>query len=184
MNIGIVYCSQTGHTQKYAHWLAESLGCEAVPYHERENIDLKTLDALIFCSWTHASSIKDAKWIKKVIETYPNLEVIVVYTGASPMPTTEEEHDEIEAMFRQTFPEALYPHLPHFYCRGGFDFDKLSMFDKIAIRMFFKMSEKEDSSPKTKAMIADMKKGFNDTNRDNLAPVVTFLIERHSKYQN
>lgn len=179
MNIGIVYCSQTGHTQKYAHWLAESLGCEATPYAKRDDLDLKALDTLIFCSWTHAASIKDTKWVKKVIETYPRLEVIIVFTGASPMPKTEEERDEIEKAFRQTFPETLYPDLPHFYCRGGFDFKKLSTFDKMAMRIYFKMSEKEDNSPRTEEMLSSMREGFDATNRGNLTPVIMFLNERH-----
>lgn len=40
MNTVVVYCSQTGFTEKYAKWLAEDLSCEAVRYSERGLIDL------------------------------------------------------------------------------------------------------------------------------------------------
>jgi hypothetical protein len=66
-----------------------------------------------------------------------SLKTIVLATGASPMPgtgfTTEEETEEA---FRRSFPIDEYPNLPHFYCHGGFDFEKLGTPDRIAMRMF------------------------------------------------
>ena len=57
MRTAIVYCSQTGYTQKYADWLAEDLGCEAVPYADKTRVVLSEIDLLVFCSWFHAASI-------------------------------------------------------------------------------------------------------------------------------
>lgn len=143
MNRSIVYCSQTGFTEKYAKWLAEDMGCSATPYKDRSGLDLASLDLLIFCSWLHAASIKGGKWIKGVMRAHPQLHVVVLATGASPMPgsgfTTEEE---IEEAFGRTFPKDEYPDLVHFYCHGGFDFEKLGAADKVAMRLFFRMNEK------------------------------------------
>ncbi len=176
MRTAIVYSSKTGHTEKYAKWLAEDLGCEAVPYRERKSVDLTALDALVFCSWFHAASIVNAKWAKKIMREHPDLHVVVLATGATPMPedgwTTEEE---IKEAFRHTFPESGYPTLPRFYCHGGFDFDKLDTPNKIVMRMFFKMHEKNARDPKTDEMLKVMREGFDDTKREYLRPVLAHL---------
>lgn len=176
MKTAIVYCSQTGYTQKYAQWLAEELGCEAVPYAKRGLLGLDDVDALVFCSWFHAASIKGARWLKHIMGKRPHLGVVVLATGASPMPgdgwTTEEE---IEGAFERTFSKDAYPNLPCFYCQGGFDYTRLGTFDKLAMRVFFKMNEKNAGDPKTNEMLVTMRGGFDGTRRAYLAPVLEHL---------
>ena len=95
------------------------------------------------------------------------------------MPGTDTAaQDELEQAFRQTFPAHEYPNLPHFYCRGGFDFKKLSMPDKIAMRLFFKMEEKNDDE-KTARMLADMRASFDETTREYLEPLIEHLGQGH-----
>ena len=79
--------------------------------------------------------------------------------------------EEIERAFRRSFPKDDYPDLPHFYCHGGYDFEKLGAVDKAAMRMFYKMNEK-DADPKTREMLATMRAGFDGTRREYLAPVI------------
>ncbi len=176
MNIAIVYCSQTGHTKKYADWLAEDLKCKAVPYAERNTVDLGSLDALVFCSWFHAASIKGSKWLKRVMRDYPSLHAVVLATGATPMPCEMWPASEVEKAFRRTFPEADYPDLPHFYCHGGFDYERLGAPDKIAMRMFFKANAKAaETDPKAAEMLRVMGEGFDGTRREYLDPVIACI---------
>lgn len=176
MKTAIVYSSMTGHTEKYAKWLAEDLGCEAVPYSDRKSVDLSALDVLVFCSWFHAASIVDAKWVKKVMREHPSLHVAVLVTGATPMPESGWGDDgEVEQAFRRTFPEDQYADLPWFYCHGGFNFDKLDAPNKIAMRMFFKMNEKKADDPKMAEMLAVMREGFDGTDRKYLEPVIEWV---------
>lgn len=176
MRIAIVYCSQTGHTQRYAEWLAEDLGCEAVPYANRSSVALDKIDLLVFCSWFHAASIKGTKWLKRVMREHPDLRVVVLATGATPMPCDMWPASEIEEAFRHMFPKEEYPDLPHFYCHGGFAYDRLGTTDKIAMRMFFKANAKAaESDPKAAEMLRIMKNGFDGTNREYLKPVIVCI---------
>ena len=84
MDTAIVYCSQTGHTETYAKWLAESLGCTAIPYAQRGSVQLDAVGTLVFCSWLHASSLKGSPWLKKAMTEHPDLDVVVLFTGATP----------------------------------------------------------------------------------------------------
>lgn len=44
----VVYKSSTGFTKKYADWIAQALGCEAVALQDAKRIDYSAYDALIF----------------------------------------------------------------------------------------------------------------------------------------
>ncbi len=176
MGTAIVYCSQTGFTKRYADWLSEDLGCEAVPFSGKRHVILDEASVLIFCSWYHAASIKGAKWLKKTMREHPNLPVVVLATGATPMPCEMWPESEIEEAFRRTFPKDEYPDLPHFYCHGGFDFDRLGTPDKIAMRMFFKANAKAaETDPKAEEMLRVMGGGFDGTRREYLQPVLACI---------
>ena len=180
----IIYCTQTGFTKKYADWLAEEIGCDAVPFDERNKADLDGIDLLVFCSWFHAASIKGSKWLKEAMRHHPSLKAIVLATGASPMPgtgfTTEEE---IEEAFGRSFPKDEYPNLPHFYCHGGFDFEKLGMPDKIAMRMFFRVNgKKAEDDPKLQEMLDVMKAGFDGTKREYLTPAIEYIRDLEQQH--
>ncbi len=173
MKVSVVYCSQTGFTEKYAKWLAEDVGCEAVPYADRGRIDLNEVDVLVFCSWFHAASIKGAKWLKRAMREHTGLRAVVLATGATPMPCEMWPASELEEAFRRTFPESDYPDLSHFYCHGGFDYDRLGALDKIAMRMFFKANAKAaKTDPKAAEMLRVMGDGFDGTRREYLDPVL------------
>ena len=113
-NVAVVYCSQTGFTKRYAEWLAEDLGCAAIPYARRSGIDLSKVDVLVFCSWFHAASIKGATWLKRAMREHPALQVVVLATGATPMACDMCSASAVEEGFWRTFPAADYPDVPLF----------------------------------------------------------------------
>lgn len=175
-NVAVVYCSQTGFTKRYAEWLAEDLGCAAIPYARRSGIDLSNVDVLVFCSWFHAASIKGSKWLKRAMRDYPALQVVVLATGATPMPCDMCSASEVEEAFSRTFPAADYPDLPHFYCQGGFEYNRLGVPDKIAMKMFFKMNAKAaETDPKAAEMLRVMGNGFDGVKRAYLEPVLAHV---------
>ncbi|WP_165056619.1 MULTISPECIES: flavodoxin domain-containing protein [unclassified Adlercreutzia] len=182
MNKAVVYCSQTGFTEKYATWLAEDLGCRAVAYAGRSSVDVEALDVLVFCSWFHAATIKGATWVKQVMARHPAMHVIVLATGATPPPASGwSSEGEIEQAFRRTFPKAEYPNLPHFYCHGGFDLDRLGVADRVAMRLFFRMLGKSaQGDQKAGEMLDIMRKGFDGTSREYLRPVLEHIADLES----
>lgn len=176
MKATVIYCSQTGFTKTYAGWLAEDLGCEAVPFAERGGVALNKTGLLVFCSWFHAASIKGASWLKRAMRRHPGLHVIVLVTGATPMPCEAWPESEIEGAFCRTFPKSDYPYLPHFYCQGGFDYERLGTVDKIAMRLFFKVNTRAAANnPKAAEMLRVMGKGFDGTRRAYLEPVLNYI---------
>ena len=147
-----------------------------MPYADKTRVVLSEIDLLVFCSWFHAASIKGTKWLKGVMRDYPDLRVVVLATGATPMPCDTGETTMIEEAFRHSFPEAEYPDLPHFYCHGGFDYDRLGIPDKIAMRMFFKANAKAaETNPKAAEMLRVMKDGFDGTKCEYLESALAYI---------
>ncbi|MEQ3362795.1 flavodoxin family protein [Raoultibacter massiliensis] len=169
----VIYCSQTGHTERYARWIAEDIGCDAIAYKNRNAVDLADFDTVIFGSWFHAASIPGAKWLKRQIAAHPEKRFVLFATGASPMPEQGGSSVEIEEAVRRTFPEAEYPDLPWFYMRGGFSMDKLGALDRTMMKVFFSRTEKlAGSDPGIAVMDREMKAGFDGTERAFIAPLL------------
>ena len=40
MKLAIVYCSQTGHTKRYAEWLADEFGITAIPLKQVDSLTI------------------------------------------------------------------------------------------------------------------------------------------------
>ena len=104
MSTAVVYCSQTGFTERYARWLAESLETRAVPFDERASSSVAAAETLVFLSWFHAGGLKGARWLRDLIDERPERRYVVVGVGAYPMPSDEWPRSETDAAFDQAFP--------------------------------------------------------------------------------
>ena len=59
-----------------------------------------------------------------------------------------------------------------FYLRGGFAYERLGLPDKLAMKLFFKMQEKNAAAdPRAAEMLEGMRGGFDGTDRAAIAPV-------------
>lgn len=176
MSTAVVYRSQTGFTERYARWLAESLGTRAVPFAERASSAVTGAETVVFLSWFHAGGLKGARWLRDLMDARPERRYVVVGVGAYPMPNEEWPRGETDAAFEKAFSQERYPRLARFYCQGGFDFDRLCALDKLAMRAFFRMQAKEARTDPHVAFALDaMREGFDGTRREYLQPVLEHL---------
>lgn len=172
MKAVVAYRSQTGSAETYARWLAEDLGCSAVPASELDRAG-EGCDVVVFCSWFHAASLKGAKEFQAYMAAHPEKRYAVVAVGATPMPCDEWPATEHEAAFRRSFPADRYPDLPWCYCQGGFHLDRLGALDAIAMRIYFRMLAKNaaNGSARDAAALEGMKAGFDGCDRAYLEPI-------------
>lgn len=169
----VVYCSQTGSARKYATWLAEDLGCVAVPLTELERQG-ERCGLIVLCSWFHAASLKGAKQFKAYMAAHPEKRYVVVGVGATPMPGGDYDASEHEEAFRRSFPVEDYADLPWCYCQGDFHFERLGAVDKVAMRIYFKMLEKgaRAGSARDAEALEDMRRGIDGCDRSYLEPLL------------
>ena len=179
MGAVVVFCSQTGSAKRYAGWLAEDLGCNAVPLEQVEAAAARAC-VVILCSWFHAASLRGAKRFRALMAAHPEKRYAVVAVGATPMPSELWPAAEHEEAFRRSFPAGTYPDLPWCYCQGGFHFDRLGVGDKIMMRLYFKMLEGEArrGSERSATALAQMREGYNGCDRSYLEPLLAELRQR------
>lgn len=172
MDALVVYCSQTGSAQTYATWLAEDLACPAEPLDRLEELG-PGRDLVVLCSWFHAASIKGSKHFRAYMAAHPEQRFAVVGVGATPMPDDTWPADEIEQAFRRSFPADAYPDLVWCYCRGNYHYERLNPADKVMMRIYLRMCEREArrGSRRDAIMVEGMRAGFDGCDRSYLEPL-------------
>lgn len=55
----VIYTSKRGSTKQYAEWIAEDLGCEALPLSDALGLDLHEYGCIIYGGWIRGSGIVD-----------------------------------------------------------------------------------------------------------------------------
>ena len=64
----VIYTSKRGSTKQYAEWIAEDLGCEALPLSDAGGLDLHGYDCVIYGGWIRGSGIVDFDKFAKMLD--------------------------------------------------------------------------------------------------------------------
>ena len=64
----VIYTSKRGSTKQYAEWIAEDLGCEALPLSDAQRLDLHEYDCVIYGGWIRGSGIVDFDKFAKMLD--------------------------------------------------------------------------------------------------------------------
>ena len=167
---GVIYCSKTGFTRKYAEWLAEALGCEAVPYHQAAKTNWADCDTVIFASWFHAGRIQKFDWFKRLPLT--GKARIVAAVGAMPA-----DAPEVQAALRSNFADD-WAQFRVFYLPGGLCYEKMGAADRALMAIFRRMVRQKEGadSPTFRAL----SQSYDLTSREALTPVIACCRETHN----
>jgi menaquinone-dependent protoporphyrinogen IX oxidase len=83
----VVYKSKTGFTEKYAHWIADDLHCDAISLEKFSISDIARYDIVIFGGGIHAGKINGIKFINNNLPLLAGKRILVFATGATaPIP--------------------------------------------------------------------------------------------------
>lgn len=174
MSTVVVYSSQTGFTKRYAEWLAEELGCQVVSLGDEPRFDASGFDVVVLGGWLHAGGLAGKKWLARAREKHLQTRFVVFAVGATPVEWT----DMVEEALAKELPSPEFDDVERFYLRGGFAYERLSLPNKLAMKMFFKMQEKQAATdPRAAEMLSGMRGGFDGTDRAAIAPVVARVRE-------
>lgn len=137
----VVYKSRSGFTKKYAEWISRQLEAEM---REASKVTVETLsdyDTVIYGGGLYAGGISGVKLITKNLERLKGKKIAVFATGASP--AREEVINEVR---NNNFTPEQQKRIRFFYLRGGFDFNKLTLFNK-GIMSIMKLCLKKTKNP-------------------------------------
>ena len=77
----VIYTSKRGSTREYAEWIAEELGCEAVPLSDAKGRDLHEYDCIIYGGWIRGSAVVDFDKFAKMLDAELMKRLIVYGVG-------------------------------------------------------------------------------------------------------
>lgn len=169
----IIYKSKTGFTKKYAQWLSESLSADIVEFSNVTKESYVNYELIIFGGGLYVLGINGLKKILKDFTYYKNKRLIVFATGATP--NREETTNEIRNV---NFTPGQQQDIKFFYLRGGFDFSKLGIIDKllmILLKIKLKMKKESKRSPDEKGMLAAYEQVSDFSKQKYIEEVVDYI---------
>lgn len=163
----IIYHSKTGFTRRYAVWLSEALGCQAIPASKAKKTDLSPYAAIVYGGGFYAGKINGIGWFKKQLPFLKEKAAVVFATGAMP-----SSAPEAAAALRQNFTDDEWQRLHVFYMQGGLCYEKMNIFDKGMMRLFRWMLSKKAENQE---MLQAVSSSYDNSSEDQLAPLLSFL---------
>lgn len=163
----IIYSSKTGFSRRYAQWLAESLHCQAVPFQERNRVDLRDCEGLILFGGLYAGQMSGLGWLKKQLPALSGKRIAAVAVGCSPM-----ENPDLPESMEKLFGGA--PEITGFYCQGGLDYEHMGPVHRA---MMAALRASLKGKPEMAEMLAVISRSFDGTRREYLEPVLRWARE-------
>lgn len=169
----VVYKSKTGFAKKYAVWIAEELSADLFEAAQVTPDMLAAYDAIIYGGGLYISGINGVKLITKNPNKLAGKRSVVFASGATP--GRKEEIDEIR---NSNFTPEQQERIRFFYLRGGFDYRRLKLFDKVLMTLLkWKMSMKRQAklTPDEKGLLAAYNRPVDFTKKKNIEPLISYI---------
>ncbi|MBP0976680.1 MAG: flavodoxin domain-containing protein, partial [Oscillospiraceae bacterium] len=113
----VIYTSQTGFTKKYAGWLAEELGAEAVDVNDvKKSPDSRfaDYDTIVYGGWANAGKIVRADWFLNKAPLWKWKKLAVFCVGAA-----KAEDQNMKNALNKALDSEQKKYIGIFYLPGG-----------------------------------------------------------------
>ncbi len=171
MRTVVIYKSKSGFVKKYAEWIAEELSADIF---EASNISIDKLsgyDTIIYGGGLYAVGINGIKIITKNFSKLKDKNLVVFASGASPF--REEVVSEVR---NNNFNSEQQKHIRFFYMRGGFNYNKLNLIDKVLMKLLkFKLKKKSELTPDEKGMLSAYDNPVDFTRKKNIEKLIEYV---------
>ncbi len=170
MKILVCYTSLSGYTKSYAEWIAESLQADIFPLKLVKAERASAYDIIIYGGSLHAVGINGIKFVKKLLNLNAP-KVVVFAVGASPV-----KEGICEEILNGNFTQEEQNRITLFYLRGGFDYTRLNLYNKVLMKMLkLKISLKKSRTSDERGMLAAFDKPVNFTGREKLQDLLQYV---------
>lgn len=171
MKVAVVYKSKTGFVEKYAKWIAEELSADIFKATETTIDKLMAYDTIIYGGGLYVSGINGVKLIKNNLDKLKGKKVVVYASGATP--PRKEALDEV---ISHNFTAEQQKKIKFFYLRGGFDYSKLALKDKILMTLLkWRIKGKSKLTADEKGMYAAYYKPVDFTKKKNIEALTAYV---------
>ena len=170
MKTAVIYRTTSGFTKRYAEWISHDLNADLFDCRDIDRRKMLEYDAVIFGGSLHAIGISGIKLIKNNLSKLSGRKVIVFAVGASPV--KEGLAQEIRD---KNFTAEQQKQVRFYYLRGGFDFSKLDVPNKIIMTLLkWVLLRKKARTPDEEGMLAGYATPLDATDRSSISGLVAY----------
>ena len=166
----VIYTSQTGFTKKYAGWLAEELGAEAVDVNDvKKSPDSRfaDYDTIVYGGWANAGKIVRADWFLNKAPLWKGKKLAVFCVGAA-----KAEDQNMKNALNKALDSEQKKYIGIFYLPGGINYEKLKTGGKLLLKAYAAMLKKKPETQEYGEMIS---KSFDISDKKYLEPLLEYL---------
>lgn len=169
----VIYKSKTGFARKYAEWIAEGLSADIFEGSKVTADMMAAYDTIIYGGGLYAVGINGVKLITKNIDKLKGKKIVVFATGVTP-----PREDDINEVRNQNFTPDQQKYIKFFYLRGGFDYSKLTLADKLLMKLLklkITRKKKEELTPDERGMLAAYDKPVDFTRKEKIDEIIAYV---------
>ena len=171
MKTVVIYKSKTGFAKSYAEWIGEDLDADVFESSKITWETLASYDIIIYGAGLYATGINGVSLITGNLHKLTNKNVVVFATGATP--SREETTAEIRD---RNFTSEQQEHIKFFYLRGGFDYQKLNLFDKLLMTLLkWKLRRKPVLTTDERGMLKAYDHPLDATRKKNITDLIAYV---------
>lgn len=174
MNTIIVYSSQSGFTEKYANWLGDRLSAKVMKLDEAKKIssaEFDKADAVIYGGWVMAGKPVGADWFLKHIPEWKEKKLVLFCVGGCP-----GDAPDIEDNLKNALTDEQRQYVKAFYCQGGFNYERMGLPSKLAMKAFASMiNKKKDKTEEDRIMGEMITHSYDISDEKFLDPIVAYI---------
>lgn len=166
----VIYKSNTGFVKKYAEWIFQDLSADMIEVLMANPAMLCSYDTIIYGGSLHAAGIIGLNFVKENLAKLKDKKVIVFAAGATPY-----REETIKEVRNKNFTPQEQEQIKFFYLRGGFDFSKLKLLDKLLMTILWikiKMKKQHELTSDEKGMLAAYHNPADFTKKEYIKPLV------------
>ena len=171
MKTVVIYVSKSGYVKNYAQWIAKSLEADIFELSEISIKDLEKYETVIYGGGLYVGGINKVKFIIKNEDKLEGKNIVIFFSGAAP-----PKQKDIDYVIDRTFTKEQKSKFMFFYMRGGFDFSKLSIRDKLLMTLLkIKLKYKRNLLPDERGMLNAYKTPVDFTGEKNTVDLVNYV---------
>jgi len=171
MKTVVVYKSVSGFTKKYAEWIAEDLEADLLKLEKVDMDILVKYDLIIYGGSLHAVGISGINMIKNNLNKLRDKNIIIFATGASP-----SRESTVSEVRDRNFSAEEQKQIQFYYFRGGFDFKKLNLINKILMTLLkWKIKLSRGKTPDEKGMLAAYSQPMDFTKKEDIKELLEYV---------
>ncbi len=171
-NILVVYKSKTGFTKKYAEMIGEELDCKTADLNNVTDSMMSEYDTIVFGGRFHAGFVDGLKKAKEYFKRSSAAKLVVFATGATP----HAAKAMIEEAWKNNFTAGELESIPHFYMPSGLCYERMSLGDKLMMKVFVAMMKRKKNKNEDEKNISQaISHSYDISSKEYIMPLISLL---------